>query len=67
MKDPLVEMMRQVTKWKHDTALDNEAGELSELAYFNLPWFERLAEEQQNQVLLFAYRYAEERLKRILT
>jgi len=67
MKDPLVEMMREVTSSKPDAALENEAGELSELAFFNIPWLQRLTEEQQDQILLLAYTYAEQRLRRILT
>ena len=32
MTDPLVEMMREVTGWKPDSALENEAAELSSTA-----------------------------------
>jgi hypothetical protein len=40
---------------------------VSELAICGMPWIIRLPEEQQNQILLLAYRYAEERIKRMLT
>ncbi|OWK42490.1 hypothetical protein [Fimbriiglobus ruber] len=66
MTDPLVEMMRDVT-WRPESALEHEADELCEQAYFALPWIGRLTEEQQDLILLFAFCYAEQRLKRILT
>ncbi len=66
MNDPLIKMMRGFTPYREERYLDDEAGELSLVAITTIPWMEGLKPSQQDELLFFAYKYAEERFKRML-